>query len=75
MYTFFACLHVYVRVSDPLEMELHTKTDVNCHVGICVLNLGPLEDRAVLLSTEPSLQHPHFYFLTNSNKMFKYNGS
>jgi len=39
-------------MSGPLELELHIV--VSCHEG--ELNLGPLEERAVLLDTELFLQ-------------------
>jgi hypothetical protein len=31
--------------------------------GCWELNLGPLEEQSVLLTAEPSLQPPNFYFL------------
>jgi hypothetical protein len=48
-------MYVYVRVSDPLELELHTV--VNCRVGAGNwVNPGSLEEQPVLLTTEPPLQ-------------------
>lgn len=47
----FACVYVCVRVSEPLELELHTA--VSCPVE---LNQDPLEEQPVFLTTEPSLQ-------------------
>ena len=40
----------------PLQMV------VSHHVECWELNLGPLEEQSVLLTTEPSLQPPHFLF-------------
>ena len=53
-------MYVCVRVSDSLELEL--QTIVSYHVGAGSLNLGPLEELSVFLTTELCLQ-PLFYFI------------
>jgi hypothetical protein len=50
--TNFMC--IAMRVSDLLELELQTA--VSCHVSCWELNPGPLKERPVLLTAEPSLQ-------------------
>ena len=48
-------MYIYVRVRDPLKMELQTA--MSCYV--CErweLNLRPLEEQSVLLTPERSLQ-------------------
>lgn len=47
------CLYVCRRVSDPLELELHTV--VICHVDASNLTRCHLEEQLLLLTTEPSL--------------------
>lgn len=42
------------RVLDSLELELQVV--VGCHVSTVLLNLGPLEEQPVRLSSEPSLE-------------------
>ena len=57
----FACVYVCVRVSGPLEQELHTDScELPCGYGEMIL--GPLEEQPVLLIAEPSLQPPPFFF-------------
>ena len=50
----FACTYVFVRMLYPLELELQDSCTLPC--GFCKLNLGLLEEQAVLLTAEPSLQ-------------------
>jgi hypothetical protein len=45
----FACMHIYVRVSD---IGVTDTCELPC--GCWELDLGPLEEQSVLLTTEPS---------------------
>ncbi|KAM7328484.1 hypothetical protein ACRRTK_012576 [Alexandromys fortis] len=57
LFNFILCA-IGMKVSDSLELELQTV--VSCHVGAWELNLGPLGEQSVLLTTEPSLQIPSY---------------
>ena len=57
MHWCFAYMCVCVRVSD---LEVTDSCELSC--GFWDLNLGPLEEQPVLLTTEPSLQ-PRQYIL------------
>lgn len=50
----FPCMHVYVRMLDFLELELQTV--VSCSVWVLGIELRPLEEQLVLLTSKPSSQ-------------------
>jgi hypothetical protein len=51
----FTCIYVWVRVLDPLELELQTVA--SCHVGAGTWTPDrPLEEQLVLIFAEPFLQ-------------------
>jgi hypothetical protein len=55
----FAYLYVCVRVSDLMKLE--SQIVVGYHVWCWELNLGPLEDQPMLLTSESALQPPKMF--------------
>ena len=63
VYWCLACMYVCTRVSDPLELELQSSKLPSEYWKLNVGSLGLLEERPVLLTTEPALQpHPWICF-------------
>ena len=61
LYAFVFCLHVCLpeSVTSPGTGVLELQTVVSCHVSAWELNLGPLKEQPVFLTTESSLQPPN----------------